>query len=532
MAETSTVPETDFTRWGRGLLWAAALGVAAVLYAMNLRFGELNQDEGWYLYAGRLVAEGQLPYVDFAHTQLPAMPFAYALAWPLVERWGVAGGRLFTALLGLSGALLAALAAWRLAPAGRRGTAALLAFVLVAVNAYHSYFTTIVKTYALCGCFTAAALVLLTVERGRLGRVAAYLAGVALALAAGTRLSAGAMAAAAVVGLWFARRQRPGDWLRVAVGGGVAGLLLMAPFLWLAPDNFIFGVLQYHAGRRADNLTTWLVFRAGFVSRFVQGYFVLAVALVAALIAAWLARRDTPAADPLPGRWLLRTAWAGVAGVTLLHLTASVPYEDYQTIAVPAAGAALAVALADLARPARLARWTVLVVLLASIGAAFASPVNQSWFVSGRDRIWWRLRAKPHLQVLHETAAQVRTLAGSSEWLLTQDTYLAVEAGLRVPRGMELGPFCYYPGLDKATALRRRVLNRDLMEGLLRGRAARVAAISGYGLAIASPGITELPADEQAALRAVLAEGYEPVQVVRPFGQGETALEILERRGR
>ena len=67
-----------------------------VLGAANLYFGDLNQDEGWYLYAARQVHEGELPYRDFAFTQGPMLPLVYSLAYPLVERWGVAGGRLFT----------------------------------------------------------------------------------------------------------------------------------------------------------------------------------------------------------------------------------------------------------------------------------------------------------------------------------------------------------------------------------------------------------------------------------------------------
>ena len=281
------------TRPGAGLWlwWGGAVGVALVLYAFNLVFGDLNQDEGWYLYAARLVHEGQLPYVDFAHTQPPVLSFTYALAWPLVARWGLAGGRLFTAGLGFAGALLAAAAASRLAPPRRRGAAALVAFALVALNAYHSYYTTIVKTYALCGCFLVAAVALLTVERGRIGRLATYLAGVALALAAGTRISAGVMVPVFLAGLWCVRARRPGDWVRLGIGAGVVGVLLAAPFLWLAPDNFVFGVLQYHTGRRADNLVTWLVYRAGFVSRAVQAYFVpfgVALAAVAEMAAIFL----------------------------------------------------------------------------------------------------------------------------------------------------------------------------------------------------------------------------------------------------
>ena len=82
-----------------------ALALYVALGALNLKWGDLNQDEGWYLYGARLVKEGRVPYRDFAFTQGPVMPYVYAHAQSWVDRWGVAGGRLVTGLLGLGGAL-------------------------------------------------------------------------------------------------------------------------------------------------------------------------------------------------------------------------------------------------------------------------------------------------------------------------------------------------------------------------------------------------------------------------------------------
>jgi len=44
------------------ILWGVVAVLAAViLSAANLYLGDLNQDEGWYLYAAQLVASGQWP---------------------------------------------------------------------------------------------------------------------------------------------------------------------------------------------------------------------------------------------------------------------------------------------------------------------------------------------------------------------------------------------------------------------------------------------------------------------------------------
>ncbi|MBU1855533.1 MAG: hypothetical protein KKC28_00945, partial [Verrucomicrobia bacterium] len=126
-----------------------AVVAAVILSAANLYLGDLNQDEGWYLYAAQLVASGQWPYVDFAFTQGPVMPLVYSWFEPVIRNFGLAGGRMITAIIGLVSAALAALLAIRLAPLRLRAGAALTTFILISVNVYQSYFCTVVKTYSL-----------------------------------------------------------------------------------------------------------------------------------------------------------------------------------------------------------------------------------------------------------------------------------------------------------------------------------------------------------------------------------------------
>ena len=122
-----------------------ALSVFAfvVLGAAAVWMGWLNQDEGWYLYAANLVAEGKVPYRDFFYTQGPLLPFVYSAFTWVWGRWGILGARVFTLLLGALSLLFAVALARRLAPPDRGGTAGLVAFLLLGVNLYHLYFNTI-----------------------------------------------------------------------------------------------------------------------------------------------------------------------------------------------------------------------------------------------------------------------------------------------------------------------------------------------------------------------------------------------------
>lgn len=499
-----------------------------VLGATNLHFGDLNQDEGWYLYAARQVHEGGLPYRDFAFTQGPMLPLVYSLAHPLVERWGVAGGRLFTLLLGFAGSILAVALASRVAPSGRKCVAALLAFILIAGSVYQSYFTTVVKTYSLCSLFLVSGLLALSFSSVRAGWLACFAAGILLALSAGTRLSAGVALPVAGLYLLFMRR-RFGDsrWLSFAAGGALGLCAVALPFLKLAPDGFWFGMFQYHSYRSAGGILPALIYKAGFISRFVQAYF-LPVCLAAAIVLfRWL--KPAPAETQPTERFNVLLWVTGVA-VTLVHFSAPFPYEDYQVMAYPVFAAALAGSLIlnfGTRISDRWATWLLLFVFVASVASAFSSPINQNWMISGRDRIWWKVKDQTQLQKLREVSNWISEQLGVNDLLLTQDTYLAVEANLLVPKGMEMGPFSYFPEMDRERAEKLHVLNREMMLELLGKTDASMAAFSGYGLAIQSPEVSELSKSDRRRLWDEVEKRYEEIYEVPDFGQAFTTLQIF-----
>lgn len=522
--------------------WLAVVAAALALFAGSLWFGGLNQDEGWYLYAARSVRHGDLPYRDFALTQGPVMPVVYAAADPLVGRLGVAGGRLFTAGLGLGAAVAAAWLASRLARRdGLAGRAAFLAFLLAAVNIHQAYFCTVVKTYALTGLLLTLGFVALT-ARARPG--AALLSGVLMALAACTRTSAGFAVPVVLAGLIGerCRGRRGAAWLWFGLGAAGTGALVFAPFLVLAPQAVWFAMVEYHSGRQVGGGLAWWAYRFGFVARVTGAYFVaLTLALGAAV---WRLPRTPGSSIPLEiFRSLFRpaapsgdamgamVAWS-VAAISAVHLLAPFPYDDYQAFVFPLFAAGLApwvLRTVESARAGASRRLLVCVTAL-SLLAAGSSPVLWQWFAAPRDRIWWPLRTETPLAVLQRAAALVRERAGGDPCLLTQDTYLAVEAGLDVPEGLEMGPFSYFPDWSEEKARACRVLNRGMLEQLLRAAPASVAAFSDYGLAIRCPEIAAVPEAERAALWALVRERYEPAVEVRAFGQADTTLQIMVRR--
>ncbi len=516
----------------RGLhlvLWAMALAMAAGMAAFNLVYGDLNQDEGWYLYAARLVADGHMPYRDFAFTQGPMLPLVYGALSPLWSGFGVAGGRVLTVLLGLLTALGGAVLAARLAPtpAGKR-VAAFAAFCLIALNMYQSYFSAVVKTYSLCGLFLVLGFLALSRASGPRGAVAAVFAAVCLAAAAATRLSAVLTLPLALAFLWLARRGSAGRaWIWFMGGGLLAGALVFLPFYLSAPDGFRFGLFEYHTGRSAGGVLKGLVLKVGFCSRVAQAYFPALVLWAGALLAARLLRTGADAEALVPVRPAL---WGSVLAMTLVHVVTPFPYDDYQVPVYPLFAAAVAAYAVRLAGSAGSLDWMRGLVFAGTAVFVLASPLNQEWFVQGRDRIWWRMKDQPPLIKLRATAAEVRRLAPEGGELLTQDTYLAVEAGMTVPRGLELGPFSYFPAYTDEQARARRVVNEGMMRELLSHSPAPVAAFSGYGLAIRAPDVVELKAAEQAELWSIVNERYTPAGEIPYFGQASTTLRLFTRK--
>lgn len=500
-------------KWVIGM-GVGAMGLAIALAALNLVHGNLNQDEGWYLYAAKMVQGGAVPYVDFVFTQGPLLPWVYAMFYPLVDLWGVAGGRLITTVFGLFAGLLAAATAWRVSKKNQ-GIAFVVVLLLVSCNVYQSYFTTVVKTYALCSFFLMAGFFAISFK----SRTGAWLAGGLLALAAGTRLSAGIVLP--IAGVWLIlQRDRRFGWLWFGIGGGLTLLAVFGPFLFSAFEQTHFGLLGYHAGRDPGELGKQLVLKAGFVSRFVQAYFIFVI-LVLAMCCGWAKEGWRN-----PSAILLGLCGAGIS---LVHLFAAFPYDDYQAIAYPILAVAVVVFLVPKLTEKQIAP-ALSMLLLLSVAAAFSSPINQDWFVRGRDRIWWQFKERSDLQQLRAAAEYIRQNSPSGSVLLTQDTYLAVESGRAVPPGMEMGPFCYYPNLSRTQAEKLNLLNQERLTETLEQSDAPLAAFSGYGLAIESPAIARVSDADTLIFEQLLDRRYEATEEFEHFGQAHTLLSIFRKR--
>ena len=484
----------------------AAFGFVVLAFAA-VWLGALNQDEGWYLYAARLVSEGKTPYRDFFYTQAPVMPVVYAAFTSIWNSFGLLGARILTISFGTLGlAFFCAIAARLVAP-GRRALAALAVFLLLGSNLYHLYYIAIPKTYALASLFVAIGFFLLTFARPSTlrGGVFAFASGLSLAFACGTRISLGVILAVVGFSLLFSFSRMRWTFLWFGLGGAF-GLVVVYGFFLCDPTARagLFAAQAYHAARSGFDP----VFTIGSVSRLVRWYLPVFVLLGLG----FAHRREAGGeANALLVAWL---AFASFVAVFLVQMLAPFPYEDYQ---VPVMGllAVFAVVL-FFGRPASVPSRGLLLTLGLAWAASFGSPLLEKWTTNGQDRFWTLKKDQCELAQLRDVARYIEEEDPNGETLLTQDLYLAIETGRKVPDGLEMGPFS--------------MLSDEAWRKLLSSAPCKIAALSGYSFAIAPPRCDETPVERQIEYFHLLKKNYDLVQKVDNFGQNATSLLILKRK--
>jgi 4-amino-4-deoxy-L-arabinose transferase-like glycosyltransferase len=225
---------------------AAFLGCLLALAAAQVWCRPVDRDEGFWLYTSWRLAQGELPYRDFALPHLPLAPLYYAGAAK------VFGPSLY-ALRALNVALLAvAAAALGLAVARRfERLAALLAVAFFASSSLTLTWLVPVKAYApaVAALALAVAVWLWPGRDDRMSLARVAVVGLLLGAATLARLTLAVTLAAAALGIWFGPSSRP--WRRAAlVTASCLGFLALAPlvvyFRAAAGDAFAFNVWGIH----------------------------------------------------------------------------------------------------------------------------------------------------------------------------------------------------------------------------------------------------------------------------------------------
>jgi hypothetical protein len=413
-----------------------------------------NIDEGMFLTAGRLVADGRLPYRDFPFAQAPLLAYAFAAApdWfgsPLL------GGRMLALVAGAVGMASALWLARRVAG----DFAALITLLLTLATLPSLWVGATVRAQALATPLLLLGVATMALRGG--GALRSGLPSALLLVSTSLRLTNLPVFAAVFAWSCWRLRSTPARMARVAGAIAALALLLGAPAL-RAPAQAWFQVVSAQLARDE---------RFGFVSspdlaerlgRVLAAYLDLlpdaaSIVLLALGLAAsglWCARREwrpnavEPFADPVTAQ--LALALLGALAFAP-HLALGNAFIEYLiplwALLAPAVGIGLASQLDR--RGVRGAGRSA--VALALVGFAAVNFV--------RTREIWIGTGSASLASFQRVGADLARLGGPRCTMLTLETELAVEAGCRVLPGLEYSFFSYFAELPSDEAQRRGVAN-------------------------------------------------------------------------
>ena len=398
------------TEWGILLTVLAALGAASLW-----RLGEMvvpDMDEGVYVYAGKLIAEGSRPYRDFMLAHPPLVPYLAAAAWVL------GGGsldftRLFAVAVTLASCIPLYLLARRIAATAASGFLAVCIYLVGLVwiaNLGRTIRLEPIQNALLIG--GAAAWMLGTRRRS------AFVAGLLLAAAVSAKLTSvvpiGLLAIAELA--WPSGGRADGERRRTLVLGAV---LLLGPLTaWcVAQDGFIEWVFRAQVGRPRETLAERSAAFFLAVARF-------PVLLPGFLLAAWQLR----APDPRRRTLAVVALGSSVAAVLIFHTF----FRHYLALALPWLAILMGAWGASL-RGGRTPRWLV----PAAVAAAFLSPIGftELSFRLAPEHSSGAATVLPHLRAgrgyLLTSAPDFALVSGRTllPWYFTVDNYLGRVTG-------------------------------------------------------------------------------------------------------
>ncbi|HZP22247.1 MAG TPA: glycosyltransferase family 39 protein [Terriglobales bacterium] len=363
---------------GSWLVFAAVLlGQAAFFYYVS-QHRLVDDDEGFYLLASRLVLQHRTPYLDFFYTQAPLLPYVFG-AW--LKLFGVTwfSGRAFCALLATGVGCLMYAHVRR--ETGRRLSGAVAVLLFASSTLVFAWYP-IVKTFALAMLFLFPAYMVLSRLSPSMPGWLVGAAGALFALSVDTRSY---IVALAPVLLWWLLRKQAGArlrWLAWFGGGFVIGILPSLILFFASPDAFLFNNLGYHALRSGSGLIgNWhdkmMVVAAIFGGAY-TGFQFTALTLIALGLLIFL--------RPRRGSSLLAVLLAIVLGaVSLLPTPASIQYFSLlMPFLIVAAVCSANDYLGRLQSPSKAGLARALCAALVVAFIAFAAPVFRQYLFTGR----------------------------------------------------------------------------------------------------------------------------------------------------
>jgi hypothetical protein len=489
--------------------WLAPVFLIGAELTFLFFFRQVNLDEGWYLWASKLVYEGRALYRDFAYTQTPVLPYVYGL-WQQIVGEGLYQGRVLTLLFTLATVGLSAASVEKIAGP----MAAFFCLLLVASSFFALAQFSYTATYALTALLIAAAIYCSQLDWSDLRRNS--LCGLLLVSAVGVRLSVAVAVAPFFLYLLVTSRRRFSAlfWLLLSV---LLWSTLIFGIYWLVSGELmVYDIAGFHTDRLLK--AEWHLLRIQDVARKTFGDFGVllglgVVGLLWSLMELWPLRRARSRKWSNQATLLVLTVFLMTGALFAVHFLPRTTDSYYNSLQMPMltliGSAVLGHGVASVP-PHR--RWLPIFISCLLIG----------WHaqLQGRALLRDEYVAYPlrnQVELVRMAARFVQQYTKPDDPLLSFNTHLALEAGLTVPAGYEMAIFAYRPTWSDAEVARYHVINNArLLHDL--SQANQVVAMTEFDL--------EQIYGERTAVRSILQEKYRWFATFPGFGPYGDALHI------
>lgn len=484
------------------------VGLYVILSLVYLLLGQPNADEGWCLYASRLVFEGKIPYQDFAYTQMPLLPYVYGVP-QIIFSPSILVGRATSIVFSVATVVMCVLIARRYAGDVAGGVAAMLA----ATFTYGIYFNSIVKTYALVSFFFTLTFYALS---SRVRSEIKFPLAVLFALSATmVRLSAIAFAIPIIVYCLIAepRKQVRAGVCLLCLGAVAALSFLFLPNTEAATWNLVgYHFDQWGNASAFDKLVNVLSLRIPFTVLFYGPYVLLA------FVATFFAYRNWEMRSFLRRNSAVFVVACGLALFFASHLESGTWLLEYFVPGITAAFPIIAIVLSRVYRYEKMGTSAKLLVPGAMIAAVIFAPLGY-----GTNHIDLSGQKLP-LQTIDEVSSFVYQHTVPTDRILALEALsVAIASKREALPGMTLAQFSYQ-NVDRKKADELKVVNYDVVSEYISAGAARAIVFTEDDWeTLEKQGTAE-------KLRRSLLNRYEQALQAEHFGQHSEKLYVYLRR--
>jgi hypothetical protein len=489
-----------------------ALLFFVLLSLIHVFMGRSFLDSGFYLYAAKLVYQGQVPYRDFFFVQPPVYPYVYGLPLKIFGP-SILAGRLTSLVLGLLTLCLAVRLARKIG--GRKAgfiTAGLLGF-----NAFLAYNFSVAKLYALTGLLLTAAMLLFHryLEKGR----GIVLPSLLLALTTGTRIALLPLAALLfLLILLHERKLNRTVWSAViAYGAGTAAIYL--PFVFLSSlDVLFYHLAGIHAGADAAGPYHFgLANKILVMSKLVRDNFFFCFLFTASFFFSASHLRKTRSATRSTSNFFFYWLPAVAFVFFIVHFATNWFTTDYLTIIFP---------LAAVIAGCRLSRFEILSYRFFSpLGYLFLAGCLLGAFAYGKKDIMFH-EGRYVSPYFPELARFVRANVPPGERIAPLNPLIAIETQRDVVHGFEGMPATYTPDWDDHKCRLFNSLNDNRLAEIFRNREAAAVIVDAGMFGISFPRFMPVSADKRQRIMRTLEAYYRPAAAFPPFAEGGSRVRV------